>query len=52
MANVRNRSWTMAINVLLSFSFVVVFNVFPFPPSEAKLIDDVPMNRQNAANEF
>ncbi len=51
MANVRNRSRTVAIEVCLSFNLVVIsnFNVFPFPPSKQKLIGDVPMNRQNAA---
>jgi hypothetical protein len=27
-----------------------MFNVFPFPPSEAKLLGGGPMNRTNAAN--
>ncbi len=51
MANVRNRSRTVAIEVCLFFNLVVIsnFNVFPFPPSKPKLIGDVPMNRQNAA---
>ncbi len=51
MANVRNRSRTVAMEVCLSFNLVVIsnFNVFPFPPSKPKLIGDVPMNRQNAA---
>ncbi len=51
VANVRNRSRTVAIEVCLSFSLAVIsnFNVFPFPPSKPKLIGDVPMNRQNAA---
>ncbi len=49
MANVHNRSLTVAIEVCLSFNLVVIsnFNVFPFPPSKPKLIGDVPMNRQN-----
>ncbi len=51
MANVRNRSLTVAIKVCLSFNLVVIsnFNIFPFPPSKLKLIGDVPMNKQNAA---
>ncbi len=51
VANVRNRSRTVAIEVCLSFNLVVIsnFNVFPFPPSKPKLIGDVPMNRQNMA---
>ncbi len=51
MANVRNKSRTVAIEVCLSFSLVVIynFNIFPFLPSKLKLIGDVPMNRQNAA---
>ncbi len=51
MANVRNRSRTVAIEVRLSFNSVAIsnFNVFPFPPSKPKLIGDVPINRQNAA---
>jgi hypothetical protein len=45
-------SRTVAIEVCLSFNLVVIFNfnVFPFPPSKAKSIGDVPMNRENAAN--
>jgi hypothetical protein len=51
VANVRNRSRTVVIEVCLSFNLVVIsnFNVFPFPPSKPKLIGDVPMNRQNVA---
>ncbi len=51
IANVRNRSQTVAIEVCLSFNLVVIsnFNVFPFPPSKPILIGDVPMSRQNAA---
>ncbi len=32
----------------MSFNFAVVFNfnVFPFPPSKAQFLGDVPMNRQ------
>ncbi len=39
MANVRNRSRTVTIELCLSFNFAVVFifNVFPFPPSKVKL---------------
>jgi hypothetical protein len=51
MANVRNESRTMAMEVCFSFNFVVVFdfNLFPVPPSKAKSIGDVLMYRQNAA---
>jgi hypothetical protein len=45
VANVRNRSRTVAINLVA----ISNFNVFPFPPSKPKSIGDVPMNRQNAA---
>ncbi len=42
----------MAIDVLLSVTFAVVFNFneFPFPPSKPQFLGDVPMNWQNAAN--
>jgi hypothetical protein len=42
----------VAIDVLLSFNFAVVFNfyVFSFPPSKAQFLGNVPMNRQNNAN--
>jgi hypothetical protein len=35
-------SLTVAIDILLSFNFAVVFNVheFPFPASKAKFVDD------------
>jgi hypothetical protein len=46
------RSRTGAIEVCLSFNFVVIFNfnVSPFPPSEAQFLSNIPMNRQNSAN--
>ncbi len=49
MANVRNRSRTMAIEVCFSFNFAVVFdfNLFLVLPSKAKAIGYVLMNRQN-----
>ncbi len=52
MAYVRHRPRIVAIDVLLSYNFGVVFNfnVFPFPPSKAHFLDKVPMNRQNVAN--
>ncbi len=52
MAYIQNRPRTVAIDVLLSFNFAVVFNfnVYPFPPSKPQFLGDVPMNRQNAAN--
>jgi hypothetical protein len=36
----------MAIDVLLSYHFAVVFNfnVFPFPPSKPQFLGDVSMN--------
>ncbi len=45
MANVRNRSRTMAIEVCFSFNFAAVidFNLFPVLPSKAKSIGDVLM---------
>jgi hypothetical protein len=48
VANVRNRSRTVAIEVSLTFTLVAVFifNVFPFPPSKAQFLGNVPMNRQ------
>jgi hypothetical protein len=52
VAYIQNRPRTVAIDVLLSFNFAVVFNfnVYPFPPSKPQFLGDVPMNRQNAAN--
>ncbi len=52
MAYIRYRPRTAAIDVLLSFSLAVVFNlnVFPFPPSKPQFLGDVPMKRQDAAN--
>ncbi len=50
VANVRNRSRTVAIEVCLSFNFVVIFNFNVFSPSEAQFLSNVPMNRQNSAN--
>jgi hypothetical protein len=45
-------SLTMAIYVLFSLNFAVVFDFmyFRFRPSKAKSIGNVPMNRQNVAN--
>jgi hypothetical protein len=52
MAYVGYWSRTVMIDILLSFNFVrSLRNVFPFPSSNAKLID-VPENRQNAAADF
>ncbi len=50
VANVCNRSKTGAIKVCLLLHFAVVFdfNLFPVPPSTAKLNGNVFMNRQNA----
>jgi hypothetical protein len=47
-ANVCNRSRTVAIEVCLSFNFVVIvnFNVFPFLLSKAQFLSNVSMNRQ------
>jgi hypothetical protein len=52
VAYIRYRPRTAAIDVLLSFSLAVVFNlnVFPFPPSKPQFLGDVPMKRQDAAN--
>ncbi len=52
MTYVLHRSQIIAINDILSFNFAVVsnFNVFPFPPSKAQFLGDVPMNRRNTAN--
>ncbi len=38
----------MAVKVCLLFNFAVVFNInaFPFPPSKAQSLGDVPMNRK------
>jgi len=49
MAYIRYRSSTVAIEVCLLFNFAVfIFNVFPFPPSKAQSLGDIPMNRKNA----
>jgi hypothetical protein len=47
VANILYRPRTVAIDVLLSFNFAVVFNfnVFPFPSSKPQFLGDVPMNR-------
>jgi hypothetical protein len=46
-----HRSWTVAIEVCLLFNFAVfIFNVFPFPPSKAQSLGDIPMNRKKAPN--
>jgi hypothetical protein len=50
VANVRNISRTVAIEVCLPFNLAVVFMYFRFTFSKAKSIADVLMNRQNAAN--
>jgi hypothetical protein len=41
-------SWTVAIDVLLSFNFDIVFNFneFPFPPNKAISVGDFCINRQ------
>ncbi len=51
VSNVSNMSWTLAIDVLFSFNFAVVFDFmyFRFLPSKAKWIGNVLTNRQNAA---
>ncbi len=51
MPNVHNMSLTVAIDVLFSVNFAVVFDFmyFRFRPSKAKSIGNVPPNRQNAA---
>ncbi len=38
----------VAIEVCLLFNFAVffIFNVFPFPPSKAQSLGDVPMNKK------
>ncbi len=47
MANVRNRSRTMAIEVCLLFKFAAIFdlNLFPVPPSKAQFKGNVLMNK-------
>jgi hypothetical protein len=44
VANVRNRSRTVVIEVCLSFNLVVIsnFNVFPFPLRKAQSLGDDP----------
>jgi hypothetical protein len=49
LAYVGYRSQIVAIDIILpSFWCRLLFRVFPFPPSKAKLIGDVPMNKQNS----
>jgi hypothetical protein len=45
MANVRNRTRAVAMELCLSFNFGVVFdfNLFPVPPSKAQFIGNVLM---------
>ncbi len=52
VAYIRYMSRTVAMKVCLVFNFAVdfIFNVFPFPPSRAQSLGNVPMNRKNAAN--
>jgi hypothetical protein len=51
VSNIRNMSRTMAIDVLFSFYFDVVFDFmyFRFRPSKAKRIGNVQTNWRNAA---
>ncbi len=51
MANIRYRSWAMAIRVCLLFNFAVIFNFneFLFLPRRAQSLGDVPTNRKNAS---
>jgi hypothetical protein len=50
MANIRKGSLIVAIEVCFSFNFAVVFDfqLFPAPPSKAKSIGNVLMNRQKS----
>ena len=52
VAYIQNMSRTVAMEVFLQFNFAVVFifNIFPFPPSKAQSLDNVPINRTDAAN--
>jgi hypothetical protein len=54
VAYIRYRPRTVAIDVLLSFNFAVVFNfnVFPFPPSKPQFLCDVPMSRREREREM
>jgi hypothetical protein len=54
MANVRNRTRTIAMELCLSFNFGVVFdvNLLPVPPSKAQFIGNVLMYMQNVAISF
>jgi hypothetical protein len=51
MANIRNGSRTVAIEVCFSINFAVVFDfqLFPVPPSKGKSMGDVLTNRQTTA---
>jgi hypothetical protein len=51
VANVRNRSLTVAVEVCFSSNFAVVFILmyFRFRQVKPKLIGDVLMNKQNVA---
>ncbi len=51
MANGRNRSRTVTIEVCVSFNIAIIFdfNLFPVPLNKAQFIGNVLVNRQNAA---
>jgi hypothetical protein len=38
--------------VCFNFAVVFIFNVFPFPPSKAPSLGDVPMNRKKCSKLF
>ncbi len=48
----RYMSRTVAMEVCLLFNFdcIFIFNIFPFPPSKAQSLGNVPMNRKDTAN--
>jgi hypothetical protein len=49
---IRYMSRIVAMEVCLLFNFAVVFifNIFPFLPSKAQSLGNVPMNRKDATN--
>ncbi len=42
--------WRWRFDCCLILLWPFIFNVFPFPLSKAQSLDDVPMNKKNAAN--
>jgi hypothetical protein len=46
----RPRTVAFEVSLLFNLAVVFIFNVFPFPPSKAQSLGNVPMNKKNEAN--